>query len=580
VTRPRGAILVEISPDGGAGFSRPDRGFSSEHTALVDRLRVAYEERAARYDQELAMAATGDPEARLSRYPRVSLTLDQEETLVLDGGLFEQLFDVYLYHGWDGIRLAEQAVAQRVPDAPSAGTSDSPWPAAWRYFLFARNVLALLIRDALEQLERRAAGRIAANVKEVRTRLEDAYTTKYRVHRTEYRLPPTEHPRSPLAKHGAAKSTKATYDLENQEESKTLYKALTGAVERRVAYEQTLRQTALGRADTARFRGIVQRARETGSPLSNEYAYELDRTEQSLAAVERRTLDLYQGMKDLIGLNAPLGLLLVEGLPAGFPEALMEDKLGAVLWELKTRAQELDAAVDPGRSLAATLLSDIGPAEFDAWPDVQRALVPAAGPEATVVEAALARFKEEPAWFPLLHETTLNELFSYEELPRDSFTFPVFVHYLVALSDRLEARRQAEEANKAFWQAFAKLAATASLLLLLTPAGPVGVAIRVVSVSADLALLAHTVSSVTQQLDRLDELRDRQLLEPDAFSVQAIGRLGELGLYRERFVAGLGQRLLVELVLIATGARWGPVKKLLLLRGYLQDVETLLADGG
>jgi hypothetical protein len=431
---------------------------------------------------------------------------------------------------------------------------------ALRFFAFTRDLLAMLVRDALAELEQRAATRIIGHLSLVAARVSEAWKAKYRVTRTE-RI------ERRAAGRGTITEQVVTYSFANKEESKALYTALTQAVEQRVAYEQLLQRNALVRRGVRYIREGAQRSREQGRSSDRsdrKLSSELDLKEQELQQLEDRSASLYRGMQQLIGLNSPLGLLALEGLTPGFTQARMEDLLGATLWELYASIDVLGAGIDPRRSQAAALLANAGKGRA----------FPADGPEATVVDAAVMGLPRNPAWFALLHGPTLNLLVESEEIPRDSFTFVVFGHYVMALEERLEAERQAAETSKKFWRAFSMAAAAVSLLLLLvTP--PVAAAARGAVLIIDLVALAHAVSSVTQQLARLDELRDQQLLHPDAFSVEGLGHLGELGVFRRELMANISQQLLKELIFIALGAQWGLVKKLLMFRGYLQDIETL-----
>jgi hypothetical protein len=190
----------------------------------------------------------------------------------------------------------------------------------------------------------------------------------------------------------------------------------------------------------------------------------------------------------------------------------------------------------------------------------------------------MERFNRDGGWFPMLHEGTLQQLAEAGDIPPDSWLYVVWNRYVVALGLTLAERRAQDEATTAFWSGFSKAAAAASLGLLATPFAKVGAVLRGAVAIADLVLLAHTVSSVTGQLAQFEELQDKTVLDADAFAIEGLGRLGELGAYRERLLAGLSQQLLVELALIATGARWPLVKEALTLRGYVQDLETLLGE--
>jgi hypothetical protein len=575
---PLGSICVEASPEGG-GFTTSEAEpagpqIPRDHASAIHRLRSTYEDRVARYHQELGSVTTGDPATATTRYPELPVTLDTAETVIIDDELFEHLFDIYVYHGWAGIQRVEDAIARLVPSTPSGGVSDSWWGPAWRFFLFTRNLLAMLIRDAIAELEQRAAARMIRHLSQVAAAVNDAWTARYRITRTERTVI------EPYYKAATRARQVVTYSFADTAESKALFGALTQAVNQRVEHEELLQRVARIRDQVQTLRQITRQKQQRGRPLSSErqLTSELDLKEQEQKQLEERSAGLLSAMQAVIMNSSPLGLLVLEGLATGFTQPQMENLLGATLWELYAHLDTLGARIDPGRSQSAALMAEISAAEFDALPERQRALVQLGGPEATVVNAAVMNLPKEPAWLPLLHEQTLHLLLESGEIRRDSFTFVVFTHYVTTLGERLEAERRNEEASQTFWRAFSRVAAAASLVLLVTPVSGVGAVLRGAALVADLVLLAHAVSSVTQQLARIDQLRDQQLLHANAFSVEGLGRLGELGTYRHELLDGITQQLLIELLLIVTGARWPSVKRLLIVRGYLQDVETLLAD--
>jgi hypothetical protein len=89
---PPASIYVEVSPDRAQPFANgaaeeAGPGIPRGRTSLLDELRTAYEDRVARYHQELADAtklrgaATGDRVTATSSYPALRVTLCGEETL-------------------------------------------------------------------------------------------------------------------------------------------------------------------------------------------------------------------------------------------------------------------------------------------------------------------------------------------------------------------------------------------------------------------------------------------------------------------------------------------------------------------
>ena len=143
----------------------------------------------------------------------------------------------------------------------------------------------------------------------------------------------------------------------------------------------------------------------------------------------------------------------------------------------------------------------------------------------------------------------------------------------------MEALRNDEEANRRFWTSVGRVSAALSLASLVTPATAAAAApLRAVSLVADLAVMANTINSVVGQLEQLDRQLSQSLVQPDALGVPALARLGQLVSMRAELVDNLVLNTAIELVLGLTPARFVRLKRLLLARGYYQDLETLLDD--
>jgi hypothetical protein len=513
-------------------------------------MQKAYQEAYAFYENQLN-----------GQRPRsVIITLGVPETLPLDEDLWERLFDIYCYHGWDGVRHVEEIVHRLAPRAPVPGPRESPWTAAWRFFRFTQTLLAARVKDALVEIEHAAATRMADQLGRSLEAVSAAKTGHFQITKTDevYAV-------GIMTRVGPIPSIVTRYHFGAKKASDSLFTSLTKAVEQRTTYENTLQRVAAVRDHIRYLKKLSERAHAHGVPLSSEkeLTTELSGKSKEMDELEKQATDFYKSMLKVINTDSPMGLLVLESLDAGFTQDLMEERLGALLWELEERVTALRKAVKPEQRLAATAF--------------QAVELPAAGPEGFIIGRAMDAVADEPAWFPLLHEQTLHQLIESGTIARDSFTFVVLIQYVLALAARLDAERQADQRSREFWQGLSKAAAAASLALLVTPAFKLSVVARGVVAAADLVLLAHTITSVTGQLARLDYLQNYQVVGADAFSVEGLGRIGELGVYRNQLAQEIPQQILIELVLIAAGAQWTLVKRGLIFRGYVQDLQTLLA---
>jgi hypothetical protein len=553
-------VTPRPAPDAvaGEGDEAGESVAAQRDESLLERVRARYDARLQLYRKALS-----DRPA-----PYLDVTIDGTvELVVLDDTLWQQLFDMYLCHGWDAISSVDRGIRGvfRVPIPAS-----SPWVPARRFFEETRALLAGLVRDALIELEHASAQRMLTDLSVSAVAVERAWA-RYGITRS------VRTERRAVAKGATVEEEVESFTFD-EEPTEGLFAALTFAVGKRAEYEAELERIAQLRASVQRSRAAVEHYRARGHPLSTR---ELDVKDEQAKELEAQATALFRSMLGLVNDHSPLGLLALEGLTPGFERRDMEALLGAALWQLHVRLDKLGSEIHPDQSMVLALLPGTAFADLDGRPargDTGVLDVPIEGPERAVIGAAMKHLAGDGGWFPVIHEETLQQLAELGEIAPDSWLWVVWNRYVTTLGRELSERRLSDEATTAFWTGFSKAAAVASLALLVTPAAKVGAAMRGAVAVADLILLMHTVSSVTGQLARLEELQNQQVLGPDAFSVEGLGRLGELGVYRERALAGLSQQLLIELVLIASGARWPAVKEALMLRGYLQDVETLLAE--
>jgi len=480
------------------------------------------------------------------------------EHVFIDGGLWEELFDVYAHHGWEGVRRVEDGIRKLLPSQPPAG---SGWAAAWSFFLAVRRLLAGVVAAELRNLEFAVTTwvemHLPATGKTVQATI-DLYQATETVTRSQRGKEETEF-------------EQRTYAFGSATQTHKLVEGLRKAVAGRVAYEKELQGLANLRAGIQELRTIYRRS--AGLYDHRGKKSELEIKEAEAALLEERARVMHRNMLALIGQRAPLDLLVVEGLQPGF---LAEDAvglLGRALFELRERVDTLLAALDTNRSRVTELLTDQN-LDTPAQPRTRSA----EGPERLVISAALKGLERSPGWGPLVHEQTLHALVESGQLPRDGIGYVVWSGYIRSLTAVLDERRASARAWTNFWSWFAKTASALSLTLLVTPAAEVSPVLRGVAGMADLVLLAHSVSSVTGQLALLSRLTDVQLLASDAFSIEGLGRLGELGAFKRNLVDGLTQQLAVEMLLIVAGGRWPAVKQLLIARGVYADLQTLLED--
>jgi hypothetical protein len=554
----QGRILVSIVPDT-PDIARADPiPQPAEASTPLSLARSRYDELAAHYARALGPRSA----------PFATITLDAPELFVIDAGLWERLFDVYAYHGWDGVRTVVESIRQMLPRGLPA---NSPWSAAWPFLTGTTRLFEVLIGQGLIELELRCLARMRSQLEVTEKAISDAINYYGIVREV------TEHQR-PVAVGATYTEEEEHFRFTNETETEDLRVALSHAVEKRTIYESQLQEVADIREAVRRLRGIAGRARSRGKPLSSEkqLSDELAMKEVQAQQLEESAKAMYGAILAIVQRRSPLGLLALEGLVPGFTRTDMEQLLGLLLYRMRERVARLRSALARDRNLTRTILGDV-----QATQDVPSTRVrTSAGTELQLINAGIERVADDPAWLVVLHEPTLHALVESGEIPKDSWTYLVWGRFAIALTARLERKRAEEAAWQSFWRGFAKAASAASLALLVTPAFKLSPLLRGAAVVADLVLLVHSISSTVAQLEALDELQNSTLVSSDAFSVEGLGRLGELGVFTQSALTGISQQVMIELVLLATGTRWPIVKEALMLRGYVQDLETLLSDSG
>jgi hypothetical protein len=574
-------IYVLAEPDRPEIFSASDEGASSIDPAampLAESLHAAYVIRVEAYHrelgQELARQPADDADPPASAFPALSRSSDRAEEIVIDGDLFGVLLDIYLFEGWPAIAELEKDVAARAqpegqPDAPSGGVPALPWLAAHRFFVYCRNMLALLVTESLVDLERRAATRMIERLSRTAARVATAVRQEFGIS-----LKVTTVVSQDM---DAPTQQSVTYTFANQPLMKTITRAVGDAVTQRAEFEKLLEHLAnikdlLRNVNHKIQRNELRRQKPRPSDL---------RDRERLIAAEKKATELrdasagwFEAMKSIIDMNSPWALLVIDGLKPGFDQEMLEDVLGRSLWQLYENIDDLGTAIDPGKSRIRTLLpglviTDQGRIDPGA---VQRLSIPDSGPEAAIASAVLAGVNADPGLIALLHAPTWRLLVHQGEVGVDSFEYVVMHHYLESLSDRMDALAPGEKSPVEL------VLAVLAVALLVTPLAELAPALSAASDAANLALMAYQISSVTNHLAQLDRAIAMQILDSDAYAMPALGQLGELMLARAEYTSHLTDELMMEFLFTIAAGQWPLVRKMLIARGFVSDLQTIIAS--
>jgi hypothetical protein len=572
------SIVVQVNPDHPEDFDYvPDLAVVPE-IELASRLQSAYEYRFSFYEKQINDAynllSHHPSEFAHSRYPSLAVVFDEEEDeVVFDSSLYEVLLETYIFEGWDGILRVEAKLEERLSaaeeDAPSAGVygdKRSLWGPVKNFFRFTRNLVAILIHDALIRIERKASVLIFNGLSHSEIQVAIAWEDKFRIALQET-----------VTYYGKGSVTKRAYKFNNTELSDALYKGLSNVVKQKYELDRSLKR--LYEIQWKVEQVAEQRYRSNYKPTPYvETEEDLDR--QKTVVQEAEAL-LKEMRKMLYDINS-LGLLLIDGLPVDFTREKMEQTLAAALYEIRERIGDIRRSIDPDSSLVAAAWRAVNiegdnvasnANAIEAWkaPDI--------GLERFISETALKNLTSNQNWFSLAHEDTWHRLVETRQIAKDSFEYVVYTHYVSVLIDSVQNIRAKEEVAEKFLKGFGIVAAALSLGSLATPvtAGAYPL-LRSASQVADLALLVHSIHSVSSNLARLNDLLSEELVNPDAFGFEHLARIGELAQLRRDAIEQIPQQILIELGVTAIGAKWAAVKKLTLLHGYIFDLETLLDE--
>lgn len=588
------SIIVEVIPDPDprqlAGESHDPA--STPETELAKKLQSAYQQHFVLYERALATAINLldllSPRLAPSQFPRVDVIFDGvEEEVVFDFGLYERLLELYVFEGWAGILQVESELDKHLPpaevDPPSGGMQGKAtlWLQVGDFFHFTRNLLVLLIRETLVQIERKAANVIETNLSLSAQQIAKAWN--------DFVEDDTIYGNSAPRPEGNYKNFYRLKD-EHRSLSDALCIALSQAVQQKFAYEDTLKRVARVRDAITITRWRLegrQRFQPDKKRRLKEELRRLELSEVELQQLATRSEEFLKSMLEVIHVNYPLGLLVLDGLERDFKKEDKEDmehKLGMAIGELNRKLDEIRQGVDPGLSRTNVEIRTPVCGEYVPWEVLQAWKPPreclARGIERFIVNRALDRLAVDSGWFSLAHEATWHGLVESGAISKDSFEYVVYVHYVFALMDEIEIRRESEQSSKEFWKAFGKFAAALSLLSLVTPGTAVfAPVLRGASGAADLILLGYMVHSVVDNLARLDQLLATELVQPDAFALEDLSRVGELIHIRREALEHIPAQIALELTVVSASKIFPLVKKLVLLRGYYFDLETLLDDG-
>ena len=540
--------------------------------------------------------ASYEPETLQDRLPRLTLEVtgatdlqnasDAEtialEEVVFDWELMVSLLDQYILDGWQSIdRIGAYLDAQlkRLRElsagAPSGGTNIdrnrelaelAPWELAARLFRLARNAIGQLVREQVAGIESLAAIRIQANVAEMQTTF-DAMAGRLAWKETVTTSSVGARPDIP------EEVTRKTYRLEDRSVASTYEQALKEAVAVRAALDKSFAEV---RAFQSEAGSTVTKQRSLAA--GGGYAKAVESARATLEAENKKAQQRASESKMQLLDNEPILGLVFPALEPEFEQAMgaWEGMLHDEIGRIKDTLGELRDHVRQDVPFAVQLWPTVNIEEPPTWAALLALDSPSHGFEVELTDRAVIGLSNgQTAWFPLASANTLHELVAREEIETDSLGYVVYVHYVQALEERLDSEERDREASQQFWLNFSRLLAAMSLITLVTPASRL---LSALSLMGGVVAQAQSFWSLASDVQRVRTLHGLAAAEA-ATTLEALGRLGELLAIRNDLLEGLGEEVVLGLLMHLVGqTNIRLVQRSLLAYGLHQDLETLLVS--
>lgn len=570
-------IVLTVRPAPHQGAATPQ---DSPRLPYADKIVAAYQLAFARYEAKLR----GERErldglglgAALTGYPEVEAILYQDEgpqSVAFDFDLFALLVESYVLDGWSGIerlqevarKLASDEAIQQFDHAISGGKPDDLWRVwviARQFFEVTRNLVGMLVHEALVAIELKAA-------KVIETRLDAS-------------IGAIEKARKGSLSQSEFSKRHGYFALGDRELARQLFKNMT-----KLVFELTRVKRYAGARDAARKYAQPERtgAAEdrgqggaeggTGRIDATKYAERLREEEASLAHAEAA----FAAASKVVHAASPLALLALARIEEGFTAAQMEQAIDAGLTERAERCNELKAAVASGESrVAATwprppLYDAPGAEQLEA---IAQWTIPPGGHVAAAASTVLGKIGMltkaglgDLGWLPLAREDILHELVDGEALDPETFEYPVYFHYasawIAALQADIEMEQKVNEALTGLWQvvAFASIVATKS------PSAIESTPVRLLL----LGVMSHTFF---KGLATLNDAIQAELIGSDHLSAEKLALSAKLEAEQDEFVKDFARRVALDLVLGMGAKHFLTIRLAVLTRNYYSDAQTLL----
>jgi hypothetical protein len=563
----------EVDPSPNRFFDRdgdgtvPDEFFTGTSNNLAEQLEVAYLERVSRYKQDIKK---GYQKIRfvnsslVDKRPIVKVDLPGgTEAVVFDEELDARLMEIYVLHGWDGILKLEQALEHAQKKLVRVL---EPWLVVLPFYSFTRNRLILLIRQALIEIEKKAAQDIFARLNLTAITVNTAWLVKFVFSSKEEVV---DLRKDEIFRDTPVLATKITYTMGNRQLSDDLFFLLSEAVNARAFVDEQNRKIK-------RLEQVIEYFKHEGTSPPNNYEPDI-KDAQNLIHQKNTVLET---LLEQIRKKAPLALLAMPLLKKGFRQPDMENIIGEALSAFYGKIDKLAEAIKPQTSQIETNFLGIQENVPNATRTLESLFSFGYNIEVLATKKAISEAVDNPAYLALLSEETLNRLIETRVIERGTLAHIVCRRYTLTLMEQIENRRKSEENLKTFVEALARMGAGLSLAALASSGNPeVSAPIKFVAFVLGIPMMLFQIYSVVHQLSVFDQVINLRLAEADTTSIESLVALGEITAMRAEYAQQITETISKEIVLLIAAGKWEIFKQGLHLRGYYADLELFLLEG-
>ncbi|WP_406436656.1 hypothetical protein OHB14_61745 [Streptomyces sp. NBC_01613] len=491
-----------------------------------------------------------------------------DEPVVLDGGLAGRLLDVYAGLGWEGIATVQQAITAEIPKAYRTGVKAAePWMRAWTLFRVARNAVAVVVAQCLAQLEADVAARVTANLDDVLAKL-DTVEKNLGMTTDELKIPDLP------AESQAPMPPTVLYTASDAGLEKTYHAAMLELARHRDAVDALV-------ARLTEAKDAVRRSRISDIWAHSEWSKESVRDSEQTKDAKARVAPLealvaeaqavLRAVQEQVAVNSPALLLLLPVMRRHWTPAQMTQRLGEIVEEVRSAVK--DHRPPEGPRWISTL-AGVGPGTEPIDQDVLlRLQVPKEGFERLAVRTAVDRFRSDAGFVALVVEPLWADLLD-RRVPRSSYGYAVGTWYLLELGDHLMRHAISQRFRTSVLNAVRAVAGLVSLALIWLP--PVSLAVRGTVLAVDLLLMAESLYGVADGYYTAGVTAGLAGAAGGA-NVESLTTAARYCAYRRDVLATLPAQLVLELAAIPLGEASREIRRLLLLRSYYNDLQTIAA---